>query len=192
MIEVEIFDGSINSYVKLHTTNKSESTKNGETTTDLYNDYIKLCNNHKIPLKYETQTMFTRQFKKYYIENNIEYMCLLEDDLILKDNFENFLQDLLPKVKSYNMIRLCNWGEGYLTSIDGARNILNHIYINGIVKNIDIQLRENCGSELHVSNTPFTLLIQNDKGDCLKTKKIIKWKLLTNKNKILKYSKFFK
>ncbi len=74
MIEVEIFDGSINSYVKLHTTNKSESTKNGETTTDLYNDYIKLCNNHKIPLKYETQTMFTRQFKKYYIENNIEYI----------------------------------------------------------------------------------------------------------------------
>jgi len=115
---------------------------------------------------------------KYQVENNIEYMCLLEDDLILNDNFEIFLQGLLPKLKSYNMIRLCNWGEGYLTSITGARNILTHIYNIGIIRNIDNQLRDNCGSELYVQNTPFTLVVKSNEGDCLKTEKIFKWRLL--------------
>ena len=71
---VEIFDGSIGNYITINTTNKAYSNKTGETTENIYNDYTKLCNFHKIPIKYATQTMFSRQFKKYYIEHNIEYI----------------------------------------------------------------------------------------------------------------------
>ena len=107
---------------------------------------------------------------KYQIENKIDYMCLLEDDLILKEQFKNFVESNLYLLENCNMLRLCNWGECYVTSIDGAKNILKHIYNDGIIKNIDNQLREDCGKEIYLPNAPCYLGVDTNLGDCLKTK----------------------
>jgi GR25 family glycosyltransferase involved in LPS biosynthesis len=109
---------------------------------------------------------------KYQVENNIEYMCLLEDDLILHNNFKSFVENL-DLLKDCNIFRLCTWGECYITSLDGAKKILTHIYKDGIIKNIDNQLRENCGKEIYIQNAPFHLDVKTNQGDCLKTKKLL-------------------
>ena len=109
---------------------------------------------------------------KYQIENNIEYMCLIEDDVIVHDNFKSFVENLLPLTENYNMIRLFNLGEGYITSIAGAKNIIKHIYESGIIMNIDNQLRLSCGPELFVNNTPFHLVVNTNEGDCLRTEQL--------------------
>ena len=119
---------------------------------------------------------------KYQVDNNIQYMCLLEDDLILHDNFKNFVENLLLENYHCNIFRLCNWGECYITSLDGAKNILTHIYNDGIIKNIDNQLRENCGNEIYIPNAPFDLVIKTNKGDCLKTKRIPRYEIKSLKS----------
>ena len=115
---------------------------------------------------------------KFQVENNIDYMCLIEDDLILDNNFKSFIEGSLYLLKDCNMIRLCNWGEGYVTSLEGAKNILNHIYKDGIIDSIDNQLRLRCGKEIHIQNTPFQLVVETNKGDCLKTQFISEYDLL--------------
>lgn len=109
---------------------------------------------------------------KYQIKNNIEFICLIEDDLLLNNNFKDFVENLLPLLKRCNMLRLAKWGEGYVISLAGAKNILNHIYRKGIILNIDNQLRLHCGKEIAIKNTPFKIVNQTNKGDCLKTKKM--------------------
>ena len=111
---------------------------------------------------------------KYQIDNNIKYMCLIEDDLLLKPNFQEFIVNntKLLDNSNINMLRLDKWGEGYVTSIKGAINIINYIQKNGIIENIDNQLRLYCGNEKRLYNTPWTLMVPSNKGDCLKTQKI--------------------
>lgn len=114
---------------------------------------------------------------KYQIENNIEFMCLMEDDVILNDDFKSFIESNLHYLEKYNMLRLDNWGEGYVTSIIGSKNILNHIYNDGIISNIDNQLREKCGPE-KILNTYWKLGVNTNEGDCLKTKTITEFEIL--------------
>ena len=117
---------------------------------------------------------------KYQVENNLEYMCLIEDDLLLEPNFKEYIESNLHLLEDCNMLRLDNWGEGYVTSIEGAKNILNKIYYYGILLNIDNQLRLLSGKEIKLDDTPWTLQIEGNEGDCLKTRQISKneiWKL---------------
>ena len=107
-------------------------------------------------------------------------MCLLEDDLILDNNFKSFVENL-DLCNNCNIFRLCNWGECYITSLNGAKNILTHIYNDGIIHNIDNQLRENCGKEMHIQNAPFHLVVNTNQGDCLKTKSIPDYEILSLK-----------
>ena len=111
---------------------------------------------------------------KYQVENNIKYLCLIEDDLLLKPNFKEYIESNLHLLKDCNMLRLDNWGEGYVTSIDGAKNILTNMYNYGILLNVDNQLRLLCGKEIRLNDTPWSLVIKSNKGDCLKTKVISK------------------
>ena len=115
---------------------------------------------------------------KFQVENKINYMCLIEDDLILEDTFKSFIESVLYLLKDCNMLRLRNWGEGYVTSLDGAKNILNHIYNDGIIDSIDNQLRTRCGKEVYINNTPFNLVVETNKGDCLQTQNISEYHLL--------------
>jgi hypothetical protein len=117
---------------------------------------------------------------EYQVDNKIPYLCFLEDDILLENNFYDFINDLLVyfEDKNLNMLRLMKWGEGYITSYDSAIRILNHLKKDGIIKNIDNQLRCDCGKEIYIDNTPIKLIIPTNKGDCLKTKKIDKNLLL--------------
>ena len=125
---------------------------------------------------YGTLANFLTKLKafQHQIENKIPYMCLIEDDLILNPNFKKFVESHLHHLEhnKYNMLRLGQWGEGYITSLEGAINIVKMIYHSGIIQNIDNQLRENCGKELRLRNTPWKLAIGTNKGDCMKTQKI--------------------
>ena len=157
--EMEIFE-SINGY-DIHTT-------------------IKNLTNMKLSYKrldfetYGTLANFLTKIKafQYQIKNNIQYMCLIEDDLIIQKGFREFIESNLYLLKHYNMLRLDKWGEGYVTSLNGAKNIVKHIYREGIINNIDNQLRLNCGKEIRLNNTPWKLVVKSNHGDCLKTKKI--------------------
>jgi len=112
---------------------------------------------------------------KHQIEHNIEYMCFIEDDLELFVNFKDHVIkycNILYENPHLNMIRLGGWGEGYITHINGASRIVDLIESQGIIHNIDMQLRLHCKPELVAIKTPWRLLTATNKGDCLKTKKI--------------------
>jgi hypothetical protein len=114
---------------------------------------------------------------KYQIANKIDFMCFIEDDLELHDNFMVFIQDSLHLLKDdlqLNMLRLDTWGEGYVTSLEGARRIKYYIDNQGIRRNIDNQLRLLCGKEKHIKNTPWRLKHKPSHGDCLKTERLPK------------------
>jgi GR25 family glycosyltransferase involved in LPS biosynthesis len=113
---------------------------------------------------------------KYQIETKLPYLCFIEDDLLLSSSFITFIEEIIPIFDNYNinMIRLAKWGEGYVTSLDGAHKIIDLINTNGIIANIDNQLRKHCGPEYSMKNTPWKLMIRTNGGDCLKTQKIIR------------------
>ena len=53
--------------------------------------------------------------------------------------------------KEINIIRLFQWGEGYVTSLLSARRLLEIIPKTGVVDNIDNQLRERSGARTKTS-----------------------------------------
>ena len=112
---------------------------------------------------------------KYQIANKIDFMCFIEDDLELHDNFMVFIRNSLHLLKDdleLNMLRLDTWGEGYVTSLAGAERTKYHIDKKGICKNIDDQLRLISGKEKHITNTPWRLIHKTNAGDCLKTERL--------------------
>lgn len=121
---------------------------------------------------------------KYQIENNIDYICLLEDDILITQYFKNFVEFHLPLLNQYHVLRLGNNSEGYIFSLEGAKYVISIIYKIGIIKNFHNQLRENCKMEKRILNTPWKLLIPTNYGDCLNTENIseIKKKELNNYN----------
>jgi hypothetical protein len=128
-------------------------------------------------IQYLIQSLGTKERELFLKKNKeiipeIEYMCLLEDDMILDNNFENFVEDNLFLLKEYNFLKLGKWGEGFITSIDGSKYILKQIYNDGIIFNIDDQLEICCKNHKYLPDTPFTLMIETNQGDCLKTKEI--------------------
>lgn len=123
---------------------------------------------------YGTLANFLTKVKIIYEEVNkgTDIFCLIEDDLKLEKNFMEFIDSKVSIAHKYNMLRLDNWGEGYIITNKGGREILRLIYERGIINNIDNQLRENCGPELFIPGTPWKLIIGTNLGDCNKTQKI--------------------
>ena len=137
--------------IKFHTLNKYKNGNNFNTYGMLANGITKI------------------KMLKYQVENKLPYICFIEDDLLLKKNFIKFIHKKKKLLKrNINMIRLDTWGEGYITSLESSKRILEHINNKGIIQNIDNQLRINCGREIKVLNTPWKLMIESNKGDCLK------------------------
>ena len=123
---------------------------------------------------------------EYQVKNNIEYLVLIEDDLLLKEHFIQFIINKIPRCDRRNFLRLAKWGEGYVFSLKGAKEILEHMKKNGIIKNIDDQLEKHCGKEEHTVGTPWSLVIGTNNGDCLKTETISDDQLEKFKNHIPK------
>lgn len=109
---------------------------------------------------------------RWQIENNIPYLCFIEDDLLISNNFVNYCYSHLSYANNSSFIRLGKWGEGYITSLEGAKNIIKEISIDGITKPIDTQLRMmKTVKEINISEyTPWLLLIKPEKGQRTKTK----------------------
>jgi len=130
---------------------------------------------HSLGFKtYGTLANWITKYKvlQYQVEHTIEYLCFIEDDLLLTMEFEDFINDAIEHFKDpeLNMIRLNRWGEGYITSYSSAKRLLQMLTETGIVLNIDDQLREKSGKELYLPNAHMKLQVMTNNGDCLKTK----------------------
>lgn len=125
---------------------------------------------------YGTLACFLTKYNclQYQIENNISYMCFIEDDLKLSKRFPEFAKEkskVLIK-KKCDIVRLGKWGEGYITSLESAKKIISLIKKYGIFTNVNLQLRSMGIRESVVKKyTPWKLIVETNKGDCLKTDK---------------------
>tara|TARA_Y100001938_G_C8008454_1_gene388646 strand:- start:310 stop:927 length:618 start_codon:yes stop_codon:yes gene_type:complete len=115
------------------------------------------------------------KFLKFQIDNKIPYALFLEDDAKLLPGFFDSLNDVMSDKwdlldNDINVIRLFQWGEGYITSFSSAKRLLSIIQDTGVVDNIDNQLRERSGPELKLSfNDFYRKWVKTNEGDILKT-----------------------
>lgn len=115
------------------------------------------------------------KFLEFQIENEIPYALFLEDDAKLLPGFFDALDEQMESKwgmldKEVNIIRLFQWGEGYITSLSSARRLLEIIRKTGVVDNIDNQLRERSGPELKLKfNNFYRKWVKTNEGDILKT-----------------------
>jgi hypothetical protein len=121
------------------------------------------------------------KFLKFQVSNEIPYALFLEDDAKLLPGFFDALDDQMKDKwkrldQEVNVIRLFQWGEGYITSLSSARRLLDAIKQTGVVDNIDNQLRERSGSELKLSfNNFYRKWVKTNEGDILKTEPLDKY-----------------
>ena len=110
----------------------------------------------------------------WQIENNIPYLCFIEDDLLISNTFTDFCHSQLTYLNDFTFARLGKWGEGYITSLAAAKNIVNELFTTGIKYPIDIQLRlmKSCKEIILADTTPWKLLINPTAGQRTKTEKI--------------------
>ena len=112
---------------------------------------------------------------KFQIDNKIPYALFLEDDAKLLPGFFDSLNDVMSDKwdlldNDINVIRLFQWGEGYITSFSCAKRLLSIIQDTGVIDNIDNQLRERSGPELKLSfNDFYRKWVKTNEGDILKT-----------------------
>ena len=149
---------------------------NGYNITETINEFKKSCLKYNYLQfdNYGTLANFLTKVKiiREEVDNGTDIFCLIEDDLQLEKNFMQFIDSKVSLAHKYNMLRLDNWGEGYIITNKGGREILRLIYEKGIIHNIDNQLRENCGPELFIKGTPWKLKCNSNCGDSCKTQKI--------------------
>jgi hypothetical protein len=151
-----------------------------ETLEALVETGLKFNNLHDAnSLRYGVLANFLTKYKmlEYQIEHEIPYICFIEDDVIIKKDFVNYIYGrvlrLFKKNKNLNIVRLGTWGEGYVTSLKSAKRIVKLIKKRGICENIDNQLRKYCGPEKDISQQCFEkiyhLASAPNSGDCLNT-----------------------
>jgi hypothetical protein len=134
---------------------------------DIEYKYLEFCS-------YGTLANFLSKYEclLHQIKNNIDFMCFLEDDVLFDKEFKSFVEDKIQLFNdtNLNIIRLGKWGEGYITSLESAKRLVNIIKSNGIVHNIDNQLRVFSGKEIDFfGKTPWKLCVLSNEGDCIKT-----------------------
>ena len=97
----------------------------------------------------------------YQVENEIEYLCVMEDDVVVNDEFEDFLYDkieMFGDVDYPSLLRLGQFAEGYFSDLRGSKHIINILRQDGVVNNIDLQLRNYLrGREIRLEETPWEL-----------------------------------
>ena len=97
----------------------------------------------------------------YQVENEIEYLCVMEDDVVVNEEFEDFLYDKMEMFGEVNyplLLRLGQFGEGYFSDLRVAKHIVNILRQDGVVDNIDLQLRHYLRTrEIRLNETPWEL-----------------------------------
>ncbi len=115
------------------------------------------------------------KFLEFQVSNKIPHALFLEDDAKLLPGFFDALNVQMKNKwdrleKEINIIRLFQWGEGYITSLSSAHRLLDIIYKTGVVDNIDNQFRERSGPELKLKfNDFYRKWVKTNEGDILKT-----------------------
>ncbi len=115
------------------------------------------------------------KFLEFQVSNKIPHALFLEDDAKLLPGFFDALNVQMKNKwdrleKEINIIRLFQWGEGYITSLSSAHRLLDIIYKTGVVDNIDNQFRERSGPELKLNfNDFYRKWVKTNEGDILKT-----------------------
>ena len=108
------------------------------------------------------------------IETQTPFLCLIEDDMEVLPDFTSFVQNLTRIFRDtrrpINVVRLGEWGEGYLFSLPAAINVVQFLRKDGICLNIDNTLRLRCGLEASFERlTPWRRLVETNQGDIMKT-----------------------
>ena len=109
---------------------------------------------------------------KHQIDHKIPVVCFIEDDILLDHRWKAFTRERkLLLCDDVNIIRLCQWGEGYITSLEGAQRLMKIIKEQGVLLNIDNQLRGM--NEKYIDVLPPALLMcSTNCGDCMATEKL--------------------
>ena len=85
----------------------------------------------------------------------------MEDDVVVNDEFEDFLYDkieMFGDVDYPSLLRLGQFAEGYFSDLRGSKHIINILRQDGVVNNIDLQLRNYLrGREIRLEDTPWEL-----------------------------------
>jgi len=148
-----------------------------EEISNLKLKYVDLDNSFRT---YGTLACWITKYKmlKYQVDNEIPFLCFIEDDLIVENNFYTYVSEALTHFKSnVNILRMMTWGEGYITSYESAKRLLEHLSRDGIIRNIDNQLREHCGYEIALKNAPMKVMIAGNNGDSGKTKNLTEFNI---------------
>jgi hypothetical protein len=109
------------------------------------------------------------------VDQKLPLLVLLEDDVRLDPDFDAYVRvaaQLLFLFPWLTHLRLAQWGEGYITNVRGAERILHKLGQQGIRRNIDNQLRRDCGPQFPVGRLippHWQLVVATNAGDCLKT-----------------------
>ena len=87
------------------------------------------------------------------VRDRVPFQVMIEDDLVVSPAFVQHVQDLVrsyfgaedvyrPVREQVNLVVLGRWGEAYLTSLASAKRVVRRLRLNGIRRNIDIQLND--------------------------------------------------
>ena len=112
-----------------------------------WNFILRFFENNYIPIKSmpsNTKGKYARWvsvilFAKYVIDTNSKGAILIEDDVLLPQNF-NFRYKFYKKC---NFCKLSQWGEGYFMNKKGAKRFLKSIYRIGINHHNDMFIMNN-------------------------------------------------
>ena len=110
----------------------------------------------------------------HQVARRLPFVCMLEDDMRLHAGFDGFVhaqvQARLVGSAPPDVLVLGTWGEGYVTSLRGARRIVHSLQQQGVPQNIDIMLNEgHAGRAERVPGAPWAHRVFVNDGDCLKT-----------------------
>tara|TARA_B100000073_G_scaffold306793_1_gene276678 strand:- start:2090 stop:3274 length:1185 start_codon:yes stop_codon:yes gene_type:complete len=105
---------------------------------------LKINNNDNFD--YGTIANWLTRYKilKYQIDNNIPYLCILEDNIFVKPYFVDFLNnECKKKLKNeyINILKIGKYDECYMTSLNGSKRLIDILEDKGIISNFHVQLR---------------------------------------------------
>ena len=111
------------------------------------------------------------------VRRRLPYMAMLEDDMRIKPNFPTFIEQRVARhfgdgdsSVSPELLVLGSWGEAYVTSLAGARRVLQSLRHQGIPMNVDIMLNEgHVGRVERVQGTPWRHRVAPNFGDIQST-----------------------
>lgn len=119
-------------------------------------------------LEIPTYGMLACWLSKYFlwvrqVEEEWPFMCCMEDNFVPEGDFASVLEQqklLFQDDSDLDAIASGNSGECYLTSLNGARKLLNNLRSRGICLNIDHQVEMSC--KLVRAKEKHSLLIAED------------------------------